>query len=75
MIQIGVHSGAASCASKDFPEIYGNLSDDFMNKFVTSVIDNSEAMTNLVTSSDYKYNPVCPEVSKGKKIVCEVEKY
>ncbi len=68
MIQIGVHSGAASCASKDFPEIYGNLSDEITIKFVKSVIDNSEAMTKLITSSNYNYNPICPEITKGKNI-------
>ncbi len=68
MFQIGIHSGVASCASKDFPEIYGNLGDEFAIKFVKSVIDNSEAMTKLLTSSHYKYNPICPEKTQGKNI-------
>jgi hypothetical protein len=68
MIQIGIHSGAASCASKNFPEIYGNLADEFTIKFVKSVIDNSEPMTKQLTSSHYKYNPICPEITLGKKI-------
>ena len=72
MVQIGVHSGAASCASKNFPEIYGNLSDDFMIKFVTSMINNTEVMMNLLTSSDYEYNPVCPEILKGNKMVKKI---
>jgi hypothetical protein len=38
MVQIGIHSGAASCASIDFPEIYGNLADEFTLKFVQAVM-------------------------------------
>ena len=47
MVQIGIHSGAASCASKDFPEIYGNLADEFTLKFVKSVIDRNFETTEL----------------------------